>query len=342
MTDHRRARLIGYGVLAVIIVLIVTAFALGGGNESSGGSGESASPGFPSPPRTAQGGGAAVQSGGAGTQNGAAATAPEPVASGTSAPSGASASGHVANGSSESDVNLGLAVDAVTSTSVVKTGDLALQVARGQVQTTLTKLVDLTTSLGGYVSQSHTDTVLGSPTGELTLRMPVARFDAAVSSVEALGHVISLTTNAHDVTGQVVDLGARVSALQQTRSTYLTILGRARTIGTTLEVQQRVEDTQQQIEELQGELKVLQNQSADGTLTVEVSQPGAKKKPVVVIHHNSGGIGKAWHTSINRFSRGFDAIVSGLGPLLLAVLILAVLAALAGLGYRGVRRATSS
>ena len=89
----------------------------------------------------------------------------------------------------------------------------------------------------------------------------------------------------------MVDLGARVSALQQTRSKYLTILGRATTIGATLEVEQQVEDVQQQIEEIQGELKVLRNQSADGTLTGDVSQIGAT---VVNHHHKQGGIGKAY------------------------------------------------
>ena len=153
----------------------------------------------------------------------------------------------------------------------------------------------LTNAMGGYVSQSRTNSVLGAPTGELTLRMPVNQFDPAVSGAERLGHVVSLTTNAHDVTGQVVDLGARVVALEQTRATYLTILGRATTIGATLEVQQRVEDVQQQIEELQGELKVLRNQSADGTLTVDVAQVGDRLSLPCTTR---GGIGKAWHTSI--------------------------------------------
>ena len=178
----------------------------------------------------------------------------------------------------------------------------------------------------------------GSPSGEFTLRIPAAQFDSTVIAAERYGHVVSLTTSAQDVTGKVVDLGARVAALQKTRSTYLTILGRATTIGATLEVQQRVDDVQQQIEEIQGELKLLDNQSADGTLSVNVAQVGAT---VVVAHHHSGGLGAAWHTSISRFNRGFDSIVSALGPLLLVLLVLAVLAGIAGLGYRGVRRATS-
>ena len=210
----------------------------------------------------------------------------------------------------------------------MKNGSMDLEVPKGQVQATVDKLVNLTTGLGGYVAQSHTSNFAGSPSGEVTLRMPVKKFEDAVSAAQKIGHETSLTTSAHDVTGKFVDLNARLSALQRTRQTYLTILGRATTIGQTLEVQQRVEDVQQQIEQLQGSLKVLRNQSADGTLTVDVSQIGAT---VVNHHHKQGGIGKAWHTSISRFNRGFDAIVGALGPLLLVILVLAG----AG-GHRGI------
>jgi uncharacterized protein DUF4349 len=306
MTENRKAKLWAAGTLIAIFAVIALAFTLGGGSSSDGSAGSA--------------------SGGAGASS-ASGIAGEPAAAAPVA--------RAATGSSAANTEAQSAVDAVTATSVVKTGSMELQVRRGQVQSTVSSLIELTTNMSGYVSQSRMDTVLGAPTGELTLRMPVARFDNAVSGAEKLGHVISLTTSAHDVTGRVVDLGAQVQALTQTRSTYLTILGRAKTIGATLEVQQRVEDVQQQIEELQGELKVLHNQSADGTLTVNVSQVGAA---VVMPHHHHGGIGSAWHTSISRFTRGFDDIVSALGPLILALLVIATLAAIGGLGYRGVRR----
>lgn len=317
MADNRKARLIGWGTAVALVALIATALALGGhhaGSEESGGASGAVASGSGTP---AAGGASRTVARG-------------PVPSATAAPA------HEASGSAASGVLAQPAVDAVGATRVVKTGTLELQVPRGQVQQALSKLVALTTSMGGYVSQSRTDTVLGSPTGELTLRVPVARFDATVSAAQQVGHVVSLTTKATDVTGRVVDLGARLSALQQTRSTYLTILGRARTIGATLEVQQRVDDVQQQIEETQGELKLLRNQSADATLSISVSQVGA----VVASHHVQTGIGAAWHTSVRRFDRGVDAIVSALGPLLLAVIILGVVLGIAGLGYRGVRRVT--
>jgi hypothetical protein len=320
MTDRRQMRLIAWGTALAVVAVIALAFALGGHGSSS------------------ESGGAA---GGVSSTSAGLGTAPAPARAAATPPTatfgaaGSEKSDGAASGTDGAQVES--AADVVTATRVVKTGNLQLQVGRGQVQATVSKLVEQTTAMGGYVSQSRTDGVAGAPTGELTLRIPVNQFDPAVTSAERLGHVVSLTTNAQDVTGRVVDLGARLTSLGQTRSTYLTILGRAKTIGATLAVQQRVDDVQQQIEELQGELKVLRNQSADGTLSVDISQVGST---IAARHHKHNGIGAAWHRSISRFARGFDDIVGALGPLLLAVLVLAVLAGIGALGYRGVRRVT--
>lgn len=306
-------------------LLVALAFILGGSGSSTSGGGAGESGGASSSGSTT-----AAPARVFGSTHGSVATAPRaaPTAGGSVSLSAAR--------STVSDADAISPVD-VTATRVVKTGDLSLQVRRGLVQTTITKLTELNARLGGYVSESQTDNVVGSPSGEIVLRMPVGRFDAAVTGAEGLGRTVSLTTNAHDVTGKYVDLNARLAALRRTRQTYLTILGRAATIGSTLEVQQHIDDVQQQIEQIQGQLKVLRNQSADGTLTVDVSQLGSAQAPAH--HHNRSGIGKAWHTSISRFARGFDAIVAALGPLVLALLVLAALALAGRLGYRGLRRA---
>lgn len=339
MAESRKARLAGIATLVVIVMVVALALALGGQHGSSGGSGSGSAGLAPSTPRNASVAGGISGHHGATSANrdaGIPVAAPTPFASAAAGAVASSAgSGSTAQGQLDS------AVVTVTATRVVKTGSLDLQVSRGQVQATVVKLVSLTTGLNGYVSQSRTDNELGSPEGEVTLRIPADHFEIAVNRAESFGHVTSLTTNAHDVTGQYVDLGARLAALQRTRSTYLTILGRASTIGSTLEVQQQVNEVQQQIDQLQGQLKVLRNQSADGTLTVDVTQSG----PKAIVHkqrHKAHGIGAAWHRSINRFSRGFDAIVGALGTLVLVVLVLAVLAGIGGLGYRGIRRATGT
>jgi Domain of unknown function (DUF4349) len=332
MAAHRRTRIVGVAVAAVAVAVIATAFALGGSSSSSESSG-----GLSTASSSSGSGNAGAPSAGAGASTGlapAAAAPPQAAASG-SAPSDSAPSGSARSSSVQGGVES--VADDVTATRVVKTGDLGLRVARGQVQATVSKLTTMATGLGGYVAKSSTDNELGEPTGEVTLRIPATRFETGVNDAERYGKVTSLSTNATDVTGRYVDLGARLSALKHTRTTYLTILGRATTIGTTLEVQQRVDDVQQQIEELQGQLKVLGNQSADGTLTVDVSQVGAPVKQVHR-HHKANGIGAAWHRSITRFQRGFDAIVGALGPLLLVLLILGAFGGVALLGYRGIRR----
>ncbi|HTR70760.1 MAG TPA: DUF4349 domain-containing protein, partial [Mycobacteriales bacterium] len=229
----------------------------------------------------------------------------------------------------------------IAATRVVKTGSLGLRVAKGQVGVTVAKLTTIASGAGGYVSRSHTGNVAGAAYGSATLRVPVNRFAETVAAAGRLGKQTSLTTSSQDVTGEYVDLRARLTALEKTRQTYLTILGHARTIGQTLAVQQHVNDIQQQIEERQGELKVLRNQSSDATLQVSVSEPGSPTTvgPGPKPRH---GLNKAWHTSIDRFSRGIDSIVAALGPLLLALLVVAAIGLLGFLGYRVVRRVTAS
>lgn len=225
-----------------------------------------------------------------------------------------------------------------TPDRVVKTGDLALRVPKGQVGASLQRLSDLAGQEHGYVASSDQQTGGPDPSGEVTLRVPVSRFTDTVGRASHLSgaRVLSLQTSGQDVTSRYVDLSARLTALERTRSTYLTILGGATTIGQTLEVQDRISQVQTQIEQLQGERKLLADQAALSTLDVTVDQPAAK--PVPTAHHAGSGFGHAVHVSVDRFVRGVDAIVSILGPLLLAV-ILVGLAYLAGrFAHRRFRR----
>jgi hypothetical protein len=319
-----RTRTVAIGALLIVVAAIVAAFALGGNGKPLTGVRGGVSP----LPASEVGNGGGIIA----PQHGAVTNArPTPVASAAGAKGVSSAAG----ASASDGVEAIAATSGVDATRVVKTGSLSLTVPKGEVATTITSLTKTTTSLGGYVSQSRTGDVGGVPTGSLTLRVPVERFEDAVTAAAGLGHETSLSTDAHDVTGKFVDLDARLSALKRTRSTYLTILSGARTIGQTLSVQQRVNDIQQQIESLQGELKVLRDQSADGTLSVSVTEPGVV---IATVHHHRGGWSKAWHSSTGRFNRGIQTIIGDLGPLLLALILLGLAFLVARLNARRLRR----
>ncbi|HET7531488.1 MAG TPA: DUF4349 domain-containing protein [Mycobacteriales bacterium] len=221
---------------------------------------------------------------------------------------------------------------------VVKTGELDLQVGKGKVTQTLQAITALATAEGGYVSDSQTQEAGVAPSGQVTLRVPVGRFEDTVQHARTIAgtKVLSLRTSGVDVTSRYVDLQARIKALKATRATFLTILSKATTIGQTLAVQQQVTDVQTQIEQLQGQLKVLADSSAMSTLTVTVDQKAMAVTPSGP-HHDNGFV-KAVKLSVSRFVRGVEAIVGVIGPIVLALLLVVLGWLAARFGYRATRR----
>ena len=230
-------------------------------------------------------------------------------------------------------VTAGSSVPTVAS-RVVQTGQFSLEVAKGQVRPALAKLTALADGAGGYISASSDDDTQVLPTGTSTLRVPVARFDSVTAQVRQLGTVISASTTARDVTSQYVDLTARISAAQQTRDAYYTLLTKANTIGDTLAVQSSLEGAQTQLEQLQGQQKVLADSSDLATLTVNVVQKSAAGAPIVTKHSSADGFGKALRSAGHMFNTGLQVVIKALGPILLVLIVLGIIGGLALVGRR--------
>ncbi|MBC7375267.1 MAG: DUF4349 domain-containing protein, partial [Frankiales bacterium] len=78
---------------------------------------------------------------------------------------------------------------------VVKTGAIALVVKDGQVTDTLTRVQGFAQAVGGLVAAATTQESGPTPSGEVTLRVPVARFETVVAQVRGVdGEVRSATT----------------------------------------------------------------------------------------------------------------------------------------------------
>lgn len=221
---------------------------------------------------------------------------------------------------------------------VVKSGTIALVVDDKRVTPTLNAVQTAVEGLQGYVSTSSTQELGATPTGTVTLRIPVENFEKAVARVRTLGGVTvrSASTSGRDVTAQYADTTAQLSSLRAARNRFLTILARANTIGETLTVQQRVDDVQAQIDRLEGQRQLLTNQSDLSTLTVSVSQ---KDDPILQQQGKTeGGFARAWREAEHGFSSGLQAIVARSGRGLLVLLVLGVFAVVLRLGWRLARR----
>ncbi len=189
------------------------------------------------------------------------------------------------------------------STKIEQTGTLGLTVARGDLARTMTRLTSLAGAYGGFVATSASQGGSGgaAPYGTITLEVPVDNFSTVLQQAEKYGKTSSVSTKATDVTGQYVDLQARLSALEASRQQYLTILAKATSIGDILSVQEQLDNIQSQIEQLQGQLQVLTSETSYSTLNLTVSERGAPPRPSPL---PESGLVQSWHDSVGGFVAG--------------------------------------
>jgi uncharacterized protein DUF4349 len=154
---------------------------------------------------------------------------------------------------------------------VVKTGTVQLEV---KDLTVLVKARTAIVGLGGYVSGSQQATGGEHKVASVTYRIPAARWDEALDALKALAtKVVSEQTQAVEVTGQVLDLGARIENLRASERALQAIMSRATRIPDVLEVQARLSDVRGQIEQLATQKAHLEDEAAFGTVSVTFDVP---------------------------------------------------------------------
>jgi hypothetical protein len=225
------------------------------------------------------------------------------------------------------------------SAKVVSKGTVDLTIGDGKLQSVLGKLTDLALANGGFVASTQAQVGPGgtgsSSSGTVVLQVPQPSFSTVLTQVQRIGHATSVTTSASDVTGQYVDLQARISALQASRQQYLTIMAHTTSVGDILAVQSQLDALQSQIEQLQGQLDLLNSQTTYGTLTVSLTEAGHQPLPPPA---PTSGVIKAWHDGINGFVSGFEGLIRIAGPAVFALLCLAGLALLGWWTWRTANR----
>lgn len=153
---------------------------------------------------------------------------------------------------------------------IIKTGTLALQV-KG-VDDALATAAAKIAALGGYVSGSDRQGDGEQQVATVTYRIPAAQWDAALVALRGLSEkVLAEQTQTQDVTGDVLDLGARITNLQATEAALQGIMTKATKITDVLAVQQQLTEVRGQIEQLTTEKKHLEGQAAYSTLTATFS-----------------------------------------------------------------------
>jgi hypothetical protein len=160
---------------------------------------------------------------------------------------------------------------------IIKTGSIAIQAA--ELNPALADATKVVLGLGGYASGSERSGDGDDARASTTFRIPSARWDEALVAIRAIGEkVLDERSETVDVTGEVVDIEARMRNLETTERAFQSIMDRATVIKDVLQVQERLTAVRGEIEELASRAAHLREQAAMSTLSVTFS---IKPAPVI-------------------------------------------------------------
>jgi hypothetical protein len=155
---------------------------------------------------------------------------------------------------------------------IVRTGTLELEVS--SLSSTVTAAGNVVTAAGGYVSGSEESAAGDDASASVEYRIPAAAWDATLAGIRVVAtSVRHQQVGTEEVTGQVVDLGARIANLRATEAALQAIMARATKISDVLEVQKQLTATRGEIERLVADRTQLEGRAAYGSLKVTFNLP---------------------------------------------------------------------
>ena len=149
---------------------------------------------------------------------------------------------------------------------ILRTGSLQLEVK--DVPAALKSARSAIQGLGGYIGASQQSSDGDTTVASITYRIPAERWEDALDALRGLGHETGEQTDAADVTGQLVDLDARIRNLKASETALVKHLGDTGKVSDVLEIESRLSDVRGQIEQLSAQKANLDSQVAYASLTV--------------------------------------------------------------------------
>ena len=161
--------------------------------------------------------------------------------------------------------------------------------------------------LSGYVeSASSTDLAASQPILTISVRVPVGQFETTIAKFEALGTRLSKKISATDVTGQIVDLDARLKTLYAQEDVYRELLKRRGKLDEVLSIQQQLSSVRTEIESISGQRKAQARLAALSTISLTLEQGAVVVPPPT----NPNWLAQTWSEASTGAKSSFQAIAS--------------------------------
>lgn len=215
--------------------------------------------------------------------------------------------------------------------SVIRTAYVSLTVE--DVGRSTRDVHELVAKRRGLVSAEDSQVNGDANYSTMTVQVPAAALDSFIADVSSLGTVDSVSVGAQDVTTQVVDLDARIKALQASIDRMTVLLAQAERIDDLLAIETQLSSRQAELDSLTAQRTWLGDQVAMSSVTISLS-------PVTTLTDIDAagflsGLRSGWAAVVSAIAVG----VTALGFLLpFAMILMLVLVPLIAIAVRQSRR----
>jgi hypothetical protein len=148
---------------------------------------------------------------------------------------------------------------------IIRTGSLQLEVT--DVRAAIAAGRSAIQGMGGYIGASQQYSDGDNLVATITYRIPAERWEDALDALRKLGNEVGEQTDSADVTGQIVDLDARIRNLRASEAALVKHLADSGKVTDVLEIESRLSEVRGQIEQLSAQKANLDDQVAYATLT---------------------------------------------------------------------------
>lgn len=202
---------------------------------------------------------------------------------------------------------------------IITSGSVSLEVT--DFDNKMKSISELAERIGGYVENTNVENndyyiAEGKrdklKTGNITLRIPAAKFSSAVEEIKAMGEVINHNTNSVDITEQYYDTTTRVDNLKVQENRLRELVAMAKNVDEILKIENELNRVRSEIELMSTDIKRWDKQVSLSSLYVSLKEVKAGKLESV-------NVPTIWTKAYNGFVRAINNILRGVEKLFIFV-----------------------